>query len=120
MFAPSSASTWWRRMRRRDPPRRQPQRVIPGNDLGRNAQRLAKREVDVALAQGNARAEDLVGNAGEVFEVGGGRRDIVFRLAQGLADIEALQLGQLPAVLAEQCGEPVQESNATYGREPRP
>src|SRR5436305_134270 len=106
--------------RRREPPRGEPEGVIPGNELGRKAQRLAKGEVDVALAQGNARAEDLVGNAGEVFEVAGGRRDIVFRLAQRLADIEAFQRGQLPALLAEQCGEPVQESNATYGREPRP
>src|SRR5207245_4698520 len=101
-------------------PRGKPQWVVPGNDLGGHAERLAKREVDEAFSEGNARAEDLVGNAGEVFEVAGGRRDVVFRLAQGLADIEALQLGQLPAVLAEDLGEPVQESNATYRRYPRP
>ena len=108
------------RQRGRDPARRQAQRVVPWNDLRRDTQRLAKREVDKARSQGKARAEDLVGDTGKVFEVARGSGDVVFRLAQGLADIEALQLGEFAAVLAEQAGDLVQEPNAAHRREPGP
>src|ERR1700694_4372221 len=67
--------------RGRDPPRRKAERVVPGNDLGRHTKRLSEREVTEALFQGNARAEDLVGDTGKVFEVARGGGDVVFRLA---------------------------------------
>ena len=87
--------------RRRDLPGEHQQREVPGNDLGRDAQRLR-----VTIGKG---VLELVCPSRVVPEVGRRERHVhVPRLLDGLAAIEGLQDGELAAAFLEDASDAVQ------------
>lgn len=75
----------------RDSASRDLQRIVPGNDLRRNADRLTHRVIEEPRPQRDRLAHDLVGDAGEELEVSGGSLHICARLAEGLAGVPTLE-----------------------------
>src|SRR5271156_1543687 len=70
---------------RRQLPRGHQQRVIPGNYLRGDADRLAERKTQCVVWHGIYMPENLRGHSAVVFEASGRVGDVVFGLDDGLA-----------------------------------
>ena len=106
--------------RRRHLPRGHQQREVPGHDQPDHADRLAQRQVEPGLRDRDRLAEDLVGGAGVVVEDEAHPGDLAARAGDRLADVPALELGQLLGVGLDQRGELGQRPAALAGRPGRP
>ena len=102
--------------RRGDLPDRHQQRVVPGDDLGADADRLAQRVAEhVAGGDRDRLALDLGRPAGVVAQVVDRGGDVALRGGQRLAVVERLELGELVAVCLDQLGQRVHEAGALRG-----
>src|SRR5213592_4932182 len=102
--------------RRGDLPRGHQQRIVPGDDLGADADRLAQRVAeDVAGRDGDRLALDLRRPAGVVAEMVDGRRDVALGGGERLAVVERLEFGELGPVGLDQLGERVDQPGPLGG-----
>src|SRR5581483_11030295 len=107
-----------RGQRRRDLPHRHQQRVVPGDDLRADADRLAQRVAeDVAGRDRDRLALDLGRPAGVVAQVRDRGGDVAVRGGQRFAVVERLELGELGPVALDQVGERVHEAGPLRGAE---
>src|SRR5205085_10648756 len=100
----------------RELPGRHHQRVVPGHDLARDADRLLQRVEE-------ERASDRVRAAGDRRDRGAVEAEVLDRLVElrfdgrdRLADVPGLELGELLAVRDERVGEGVQQDRALVWR----
>ena len=84
--------------RRGDLPRGHQEREVPRHDQPDDADRLAQGEVEARLRDRDRLAEDLVRGAGVVVEDEARADDLAARAGDRLADVAALELGELLAV----------------------
>ena len=82
------------------------QRIVPRDDVARDAVRLAPRQHRVAGRIRNRLARELVGGAAVELEVARARRDIGARLAQRLAAVARLDQRELVGVIEYFAPEP--------------
>src|SRR5258708_3677776 len=86
-------------------PRSHDQRIVPGNNLPRDAHRFAKSKTQGIGGDGIDVTENFVGEAGVVFETGCGVGDVVLGFNNGLAGIAAFEFGKRGGVRANFLGE---------------
>jgi hypothetical protein len=97
------------------------QREVPRHDLTDHADRLALDEVEEAGVDRDHRALDLVGHAAEVAEAERGARDVeVGAVADRVAGVAGLELGEPGGVGLDRAGEREQQATALAGRGPAP
>src|SRR5438270_3176631 len=85
-------------------PCRHQHRIVPGNDLSSNTNRLFEREAHGIVRHRIYRPNNLRGESAIVFEAGSRIREIVFSLDDRLARVAALKLGQRRKVLTDFVG----------------
>lgn len=96
--------------RRADLDRREEELAVPGHDRGADADRLAPGpDLEVGLVDRQVRAFDLVGEAGVIAVVVGDIGDLRRGLADDLAGIARLDLGQRAGMGGDQLREPGEE-----------
>ena len=100
------------RERRRELPHRHQQRVVPGNDLPRDADRLLQRVGEERAADRIRAAADRADRGGEVAEVLDRAEELGLRRRDRLADVAGLELRELVPVRLERVGERVQQPRA--------
>src|SRR6185369_14960741 len=91
--------------RRRDLPRGHEDREVPRHDQPDDTDWLAQREVETRLGHRDRLAVDLVRGTRVVVEDEARTHDLAAGAADRLADVAALEPGQLFAVLLDQIGE---------------
>ncbi|CRJ98795.1 hypothetical protein BN1708_009496 [Verticillium longisporum] len=97
------------------------QRVVPGDDLSADAERLAQRVGKLGGAEIHGLAVPLVGPAGIVAEHGHEVWDVLGEARrQGLAVVERLNGGQRQGVGLDEVGEVVEELAPCRGRQVTP
>ena len=104
------------RERGRELPRRHQQRVVPGDDLARDADRLLQRVEEERAADRVRAAGDRRDRGGEEAEVLDGADELRLHRRDRLADVARLELGELLAVRDDRVGERVQEPRALVRR----
>ena len=87
-------------------------RVVPGDDLRADADRLLQRVEEERAADRMRAACDRRDRRGEEAEVLDRRRDLALRGGDRLADVARLELGELLAVRVDGVGERVEEPRA--------
>src|SRR5438309_31640 len=92
------------------------QRIVPGNDLSRDAHGFAHRETQRVSGNGIHLAGDFVGEAAVILEAGGDVGDVEFRFDDGLAGVAALEFGELRGVLADLFSKLEKDAPAILGR----
>ena len=106
--------------RRRDAARADLNRIVPRNDLRRDADRLADGEVEEAGPERDRVAHDLVGDAGEELEVARGDLHVGPRLAQRLAVVAALERRQFFGAIAKRLRDANHDAAALGRRDAAP
>ena len=107
--------------RGRELPGQQQQRRVPRHDGGHHADRHALRERDeVGLVGRDALARELVGPAGEVAVPRREQPHLSAELAQQLARVARLELGQAVGVALDQVGEAMHQPRALEAGERSP
>ncbi len=96
------------------------QRIVPGDDAGDDAVRLAQRQRGVAVEERDGVAVDLVAGAAVEFVVAHGGGDIRPALPQRLAGVAQFQRRKLGAVRLDQMEKPGQQPAALDRRHPAP
>jgi hypothetical protein len=79
---------------RREFPRGHQQRIVPGNNLSGDADRLFERKGHRVVGNGIHVADHFGGEAAVVLEAGGGIVDIEFGFDDGLAGVAAFEFGE--------------------------
>ena len=95
-------------------------RIVPGNDMAGDTERLALAGHVVAVHEGNLLAMELVGGAAIELEIAGGGLDIGARGAHRLAAVARLDRRQFLGIVENQLREPHQQAAALGGGEARP
>ena len=101
--------------RRRQRAGRHAERIVPGHDMGGDAERLQQREVDEVGPERDGRALHLVGGAGIVDQGRDDAVDVAARFLQRLADVERLQRAPAPP-----CAAAIASASAAAGGRARP
>src|SRR5215472_2939600 len=91
------------------------QRIVPGNDLPRDADRFAHGEAQSVGGNGIHVAGDFIGEAAVVLETGGDVGHVEFGFDNGLAGVAALEFAQRRGVLADFFGKLEEDATAVLG-----
>ena len=81
-------------------PGRHQQRIVPGNDLPRNADRLFEGQAHGVVGNGIHVSQNLGGQATVIFEAGGDVVDVKFGFDDGLAAVAGFEFRQHDGVLS--------------------
>ena len=101
---------------RREAARRGGQWVIPGNDVGGDANGFVERVGQIVRTQRDAVALVFVARAGIVLKAVGGACDVAQRLDQALAGVQRFRDRQSACVRPDQLGHPVKDPAALRRR----
>ena len=109
-----------RGQRRRQLPGRHQQRIIPRNDLARDADRFLERKAHGVVGNRIHVSENFGGQSAVVLKAGGNVGDVVFRFDDRLAGVAGFQFRQHRQVLADLFGETEEHAAAFLRRRGRP